>query len=59
MAGTDKHGNNSIKMAAKAIGGDEGIKKVFFCASMGSSIPFPALQSLMEQIVLKTFHARV
>ena len=42
-----------------AISGDVGIKTAFFDASKGSSISRPALQSLMEKIVVKTFHARV
>jgi hypothetical protein len=54
-----KHGNDSIQKAAAAISGDAGIKTAFFDASIGSPISCPALQSLMEQIVVKTFHARV
>ena len=53
-----RHGNASIKMAAKAICSDVATKKAFLDACMGSPIPVSALKSLMDRIILKVFHAR-
>jgi hypothetical protein len=51
-------GNQSIKVAAAAVCKDAGTKKAFFEACTGSSIPASVLNSLMDRIVLKVFHAR-
>jgi hypothetical protein len=53
-----RHGSASIKIAATAICKDAGTKKDFFDACTGSSIPVSVLKTLIDQIVLKTFHAR-
>jgi hypothetical protein len=53
-----RHGNASIKIAAAAICKDAGTKKAFFDVCTGSSIPISVLKTLMDQIVLKTFHAQ-
>jgi hypothetical protein len=53
-----RQGNQSIKVAAAAVCKDAGTKKAFFEACTGSSIPASVLNSLMERIVLKVFHAR-
>jgi hypothetical protein len=53
-----RHGNASIQIAAKAICKNAAIKKAFFDSCAGSVIPDSALQSLMDQTVLKVFHAR-
>ncbi len=53
-----RHGNASIQIAAKAICTNAAIKKTFFDSCVGSVIPASALQSLMDRIVLKVFHAR-
>jgi hypothetical protein len=54
----DKHGNQSIKVAAEAICKDGATKEAFLEACTGSSIPVSVLISLMDRIVLKVFHAR-
>ena len=53
-----RHGNDSIKLAAEAICMDVRIKKEFFDASSASTIPVSVLKTLMNRLVLKTFHAR-
>jgi hypothetical protein len=53
-----RHGNASIQIAAKAICKNAAIKKAFFDSCVGSAIPNSALQLLMDQTVLKVFHAR-
>jgi hypothetical protein len=53
-----RQGNQSIKVAAAATCKDAGTKKAFFDACTGSSIPVSILKSLMDRLVLKTFHAR-
>jgi hypothetical protein len=53
-----RHGNASIKIASAAICKDAGTKKAFFEACTGSLIPVSVLKTLMDKIVLKTFHAR-
>jgi hypothetical protein len=53
-----RHGNALIKIAAAAICKDAGTKKAFFDARTGSLIPLSVLQTLMDRIVLKTFHAQ-
>jgi hypothetical protein len=52
------HGNESIKVAAKVICKDAAVENAFFDACTGSSIPPSVLKSLMDRLVLKTFHAR-
>ena len=53
-----RQGNRSIKVAAAAVCRDGRTKKAFFDACSGSSIPFSVLNSLMDRLVLKVFHAR-
>jgi hypothetical protein len=53
-----RHGNASIQIAAKAICKNAAIKKAFFDSSVDAVIHASALQSLMDRIVLKVFHAR-
>jgi hypothetical protein len=53
-----RHGNASIQIAAKAICKNAAIKKAFFDSCVDSVIPASTLQSLMDRIVLKVFHAR-
>jgi hypothetical protein len=53
-----RNGNASIKVAAEPICKDAAIKKTFFDACTGSSVPASVLQSLLDHIVLKVFHAR-
>jgi hypothetical protein len=52
-----RHGNASIQIAAKAICKNAAIKKGFFDSCAGSATPDSALQLLMDQTVLKVFHA--
>ena len=53
-----RNGNASIKVAAEPICKDATIKKAFFDACTGSSTPVSVLQSLLDRLVLKVFHAR-
>jgi hypothetical protein len=53
-----RHGNDSIKVAAEAICTDVAVKKAFFDACSASTIPVSVLKTLMDRLVLKTFHAR-
>jgi hypothetical protein len=53
-----RHGNDSIKVAAEAICMDVAVKKAFFDACSASTIPVSVLKTLMDRLVLKTFHAR-
>jgi hypothetical protein len=53
-----RQGNQSIKVAAAATCRDAGTRKAFFDACTGSTIPVTVLKSLMDRLVLKTFHAR-
>jgi hypothetical protein len=53
-----RNGNASIKVASAVISKDAAIKKAFFDAYASSPIPVSVLQSLMDRIVLKVFHAR-
>jgi hypothetical protein len=53
-----RNGNASIKVAAEPICKDAAIKKAFFDACTGSSTPVSVLQSLLDRMVLKVFHAR-
>jgi hypothetical protein len=53
-----RHGNASIKIAAAAICKDPATKKAFLDACTGSLIPVSVLKTLLDQTVLKTFHAR-
>jgi hypothetical protein len=51
-------GNESIKVVAEVICKDAAVKKAFFDACAGSSVPVPVLTSLMDRLVLKTCYAR-
>jgi hypothetical protein len=53
-----RQGNAAIQFVATAIGRDAGTKKALFGVCRGSSIPVSVLNFLMDQIILKTFHAR-
>ena len=48
-----------MEIAAKAMSENEAIKKAFFDACGGSGVPASSpLQSLLDRLVLKVFHAR-
>ena len=53
-----RHGNGSIQIAAKAICKNAAIRKAFYDSCGESKVAASSLQSLMDQIVLKVFHAR-
>ena len=54
-----RHGNGLILIAAKTISKNAEIRKAFFDSCGGSEVAASSLQSLMDQMVLKVFHAHV
>ena len=54
-----RHGNASMQLAAKVVcNNNAAVKKAFFDSCGGSEIVPSSLESLMDQLVLKVFHAR-